>query len=423
MASNDQPRWTQLLKMIPFCHEHKHLFIWGIHEAQKYLEKYLVMSGITVEGYIITESYGSMLPWWWQSDASDCDEIEKNEYHISDVVKKYKYDKSLGFLIAEEDMYLNDIVKQISSEGLSFEQVYILSEYNKRAIAYKMTPRPVDRMWIEVNLADHCNLNCQMCDHFSPVAKPHFLDFDEYTRDIKRLAELTDGKMGIMKLQGGEPLLNENIIDFIKVTRETFPDCIIFLFTAGLLLKQWEKHPKGNLWQACHDYDVRIQFTIYPIGIDVQGIKVLAKKYGVMMDAFSEVGDRSFQGIKRSCKHPFRLEGDIEKWQFISCYQFNESITLKNGKLYTCPMIPYINSFNDAFGQSLSVSENDYIDIYEAKTYEELSEYMTRRTDFCRYCDVVSRRHFDWKQSKHTIDEYVDAEGEWKRFLCDNSEG
>ena len=251
-----------------------------------------------------------------------------------------------------------------------------------------------------------------MCDHFSPVAKPHFLDLDEYTRDIQRLAELTGGKMGIMKLQGGEPLLNENIIDFIKITRKTFPDCIIFLFTAGLLLKQWEKHPRGNLWQICHDYDVRIQFSIYPIGIDVDGIKKLAKKYGVMMDAFSEVGDRTFQGAKRSCKHPFRIEGDVEQWQFISCYQFNESITLKDGKLYTCPIIPYINSFNDAFGQSLSVSENDYIDIYKAQTYDELAEYMTRRTDFCRYCDVVSRRPFEWKQSDHTIYEYVDIKSE-----------
>ncbi len=419
MASNDQPRWTQLLKMIPFCYEHKHLYIWGTGQAQRYLEKYLNMSGISIEGYIITDSYGSMLPWWWQGKEDFSSSNDDRAYHFNELVEKYRDNVSFGILVAEEDMYLNDIVGQISTLGFPFEHVYFLSEYNKRAIAYKMTPRPVDRMWIEVNLADHCNLNCQMCDHFSPVAKPHFLDLAEYTRDIKRLAELTGEKMGIMKLQGGEPLLNENIIDFIKVTRETFPDCILFLFTAGLLLKKWETHPKGNLWQACHDYDVRIQFTIYPIGIDVAGIKALAKKYGVMMDAFSEVGDRTFQGTKRSCKHPFRLEGDVEKWQFISCYQFNESITLKDGKLYTCPMIPYIDSFNDYFNQFLSVSENDYIDIYKAKSYEELAEFMTRRTDFCRYCDVVSRRHFDWKQSEHTIGEYVDAEGEWKRFLCD----
>lgn len=419
MASIDQPRWTQLLKMIPFCYEHKHLFIWGTARPQRFLEKYLKMSGISVDGYIITDTYGSMLPWWWQGNDNCSIEEDEKTFHFHDLIEKYKNDSSFGILVAEEDMYLNDIVKQISSEHFSFDHVYFLSEYNKRAIAYKMTPRPVERMWIEVNLADHCNLNCQMCDHFSPVAKPHFLDLNEYTRDIKRLSQLTGGKMGIMKLQGGEPLLNDNIIDYIKVTRETFPDCIIFLFTAGLLLKQWEKNPKGNLWQACHDYDVRIQFTIYPIGIDLDGIKALAKKYGVMMDAFSEVGDRSFQGVKRSCKHPFRLEGDVEKWQFISCYQFNESITLKNGKLYTCPMIPYIDSFNEYFNQKLLVSDNDYIDIYKANSYEELAEFMTRRTDFCRYCDVVSRRHYDWKQSDHTIDEYVDKDGEWKRFTCD----
>lgn len=269
------------------------------------------------------------------------------------------------------------------------------------------------------NLADHCNLNCQMCDHFSPLAEKKFLSLETYTKDIKRLAELTGGKMGIIKLQGGEPLLNDELLEFIKVTRETFPDCIIFLFTAGLLLKKWENHPNGNLWQVCHDYDVRIQFTTYPIGIDVAGIKQLGKKYGVMMDVFSEVGDRTFQGVKKSCKHPFRLEGDVEKWQFISCYQFNESITLKDGKLYTCPMIPYIDHFNKYFGQNLYVTDNDYIDIYAAESYEELAEYMTRRTDFCRYCDVVSRRHYDWKQSEHVLNEYVDNEGEWKRILCD----
>lgn len=422
MSSSDQPRWTQLIKMIPFCHRHKHLFIWGTHEEQRYLEKYLNMSGISVEGYIITENYGSMLPWWWQEDVNNgCDFIE-NAFHLSQIQERYEKFDNVGILVAEEDMYLNDIVGQISNAGISFEHIYFLSEYNKRTIAHKMTPRTVDRMWIEVNLADHCNLNCQMCDHFSPLAKPYFLDFETYSRDIRRLAELTGGRMGLMKLQGGEPLLNENVIDFIKVTRETFPNCKICLFTAGLLLKQWEKHPKGNLWQACHDYDVEIQFTIYPIGIDVDGIKALAKKYGVIMDAFSEVGDHTFRGVKRSCKHPFRLEGDVEKWQFISCYQFNESITLKDGKLYTCPMIPYIDSFNNYFGQSLTVTENDYIDIYKADSYENLAEFVTRRTDFCRYCDVVSRRHFDWKQSEHTIDEYVDASGERRRFLCGSAE-
>jgi hypothetical protein len=144
--------------------------------------------------------------------------------------------------------------------------------------------------------------------------------------------------------------------------------------------------------------------------MDIKGIIDLGKTYDVKLNVFSEVGERDFKGVKTSCKQPLKLEGNVEKWQFISCYQFNECITLRHGKLYTCPRIPYIDHFNKYFNQNLTVSENDYIDIYKASSYEELAEFVTRRADFCRYCDVVARRHYDWKQSDHTIEEYVDIE-------------
>jgi uncharacterized radical SAM superfamily Fe-S cluster-containing enzyme len=99
-------------------------------------------------------------------------------------------------------------------------------------------------MWIEVNLADHCNLNCQMCDHFSPLAKPTFLDLETFRRDMKRLAELTDGYIDIMKLQGGEPLLNDQAIEFIKITRELFPESNHFLFYGWVITKEMGASPK-----------------------------------------------------------------------------------------------------------------------------------------------------------------------------------
>lgn len=53
---------------------------------------------------------------------------------------------------------------------------------------------------------------------------------------------------------------------------------------------------------------------------------------------------------------------------------------------------------------------NDHIDIYEARSYNELAEFVTQRADFCRYCKVKDRRAFEWKQSEYTIDEYIDAD-------------
>lgn len=393
MASYDQPIIWQLEEMIHFCENHKKLYIWGIEHNQKMLKKYLDMCEIMIDGFILSRDRYKNLP-----DVYTVDKVKEMSIDISEV----------GILVATSDAHFNVILKQIDECGFRTENFYMLSEYNKRTISYKMTPRPKERMWIEVNLADHCNLNCQMCDHFSPLARPSFLSLESFKKDMKRLSELVNGHIGIVKLQGGEPLLNQYLIDFIKITRTLFPKTIIYLFTDGLLLKKWENHRTGNLWQVFHDYKVRVEFTVYPINVDINDIKELAKKYDVQLDCFSEVGDRKYRGVKHSVKHPFDLSGKVEKWQFISCYQFNESITLKDGKLYTCPMIPYIDIFNDYFHQKLEVSKKDYIDIYKVKSYEELAEFVTKRTDFCRYCKVMERRSFEWKQSKHTLDEYVD---------------
>lgn len=393
MASYDQPIMWQLKEMIHFCEDHKKLYIWGNQHNQKMLKKYLEMCGIKIAGYILSKDR--------YENVTDVYTVDKVKGMSSDM-------SEIGILMAVSDAHLNVILKETEEWGFRTDNFYILSEYNKRTISYKMTPRPKERMWIEVNLTDHCNLNCQMCDHFAPLAEPFFLSIESFRKDMERLAELTNGHIDIMKLQGGEPLLNESLIEFIKITRTLFPETTLFLFTDGLLLKKWENHRTGNLWKVFHDYKVKVEFTVYPIKVDVDGIKNLAKKYDVHLDCFTEVGDRNYQGVKHSVKHPFDLSGKVEKWQFISCYQFNESITLRNGKLYTCPMIPYIDIFNKFFHQELEVSDRDYIDIYQAESYEELAEFVTRRTDFCRYCKVMDRRPFEWKQSEHTLDEYVD---------------
>lgn len=400
MANFDQPIMWQLEEMIAFCQKHRELYIYGAEHNQQMLKKYLNICGIEESGFVVSKEQKFSL--------------KKNIYRLSDIVNEDK--KNIGFLLALSDFYFNLVLKELLEAGYTMDNIYILSEYNKRTISHKMTPRKKENMMLEVNLADHCNLNCQMCDHFSPLAKPTFLNLDSFKKDMKRLKELTDGYIGLIKLEGGEPLLNDQVIEFIKVTRNFFPKTTIYLITNGLLLKYWENHPKGNLWKVCHDFNVRIELTIYPISIDLEGIKRMAERYHVQLDCFSEIGNRGLQKEKQSVKHPLDLTGNVEIWQFVSCYQFNECIALRDGKLYTCPIIPYSNYFNQYFNQNLKVSEDDYIDIYLTKNYEELADFVSRRTKFCNYCRVRERRSCEWKQSQHTLSEYID-EKEYDIYL------
>ncbi len=101
------------------------------------------------------------------------------------------------------------------------------------------------------------------------------------------------------------------------------------------------------------------------------------------------------------------LEGKIDKYQYVCCYQFNESITLRHGKIYTCPFIPYLEHFNKFFNKNLKVTENCFIDIYKAQSYEEIAEHCTHRTDFCNYCNISGRKAIKWKKTEKNIKEWT----------------
>ena len=406
----DNPRMSELERMAGFCDKYEYIYIYRTESTQKLISKYLWMSNIKIEGFIKPEVY--------EGDRAREPFPIINFVELKEVVDRKGAD-NVGVIISTDDSIVNQVVDTLEFCGV--KNIFIVSEWNRRTIPKKMCPRTIEDFWLEVNLADHCNLNCQCCDHFSPIAKETYLDYDQYVKDIKRLAYLTDGELGIMKLQGGEPLLNEHLIDYMRVTREVFPNTLICLFTAGLLLKKWNTDAtETNIWEAIKKYDIEVRLTRYPIPLNIDEIVEAAKAHGVPVTfdppefkkgcrlwIFSEIGALKYKGEKHSVKHPFDLSGQQEKYRWISCYQFNESIVLRDGKIYTCPMIPYAHYFNETFNQNLEVKEDCYIDIYKASSFKEIAEFCTNRTSFCDYCAVHKRSVRDWKQSEHSMDEWV----------------
>lgn len=406
----DNPRMNELERMADFCDKYEYIFIYRTECTQKLISKYFHMAGIRIQGFIKPEVY--------EGDRAN----EPFPIYNFPEIRKFVLEKgpeNIGVIISTDDSVNDQIIETLKMCGVT--ETFIVSNWNKRTIPKKMQPRSIDDFWVEVNLADHCNLNCQCCDHFSPIATKTFLDFDQYVRDINRISQLTNGELGIMKLQGGEPLLNDRLIDYMRVTREVFPNTLICLFTAGLLLKKWNtEQQETNIWEAIKKYDIEVRLTQYPIALNMDEIVNSAKEHGVPVTfdppefkkgcrlwIFSEIGALKYRGEKHSVKHPFDLSGQQEKYRWISCYQFNESIVLRDGKIYTCPMIPYSHYFNEAFNQNLEVKEDCYIDIYKASSYKEIAEFCTHRTSFCDYCAVHKRSVRDWKQSTHDISEWV----------------
>ena len=251
---------------------------------------------------------------------------------------------------------------------------------------------------IEFHLAEHCNLNCAGCDHFSPIAEKEFPDFNKVSEALKRLAFLTNSNIGEIRLIGGEPLLNKDVIDYFSVTRKYFPKSHILLFTNGTLLSQ----QTDDFWQACKEYKVAITVSYYPININKDTIQKKCNEYSVEFFYQTPIKENEMWRCKLD------LAGNCNaKTNFKHC-PHNTWRFMRDGRIYPCTFLPNIHHFNKYFKKTLPITDNDSIDIYKAKTYKEILRFLAKPVPFCKYCDINGFTYgHKWEITKKDIKEWT----------------
>lgn len=261
------------------------------------------------------------------------------------------------------------------------------------------TPRT--EISFEVALAEHCNLRCAGCDHFSPIAEPEFADIKEFERDLSRLSELFNGQAQEIHLLGGEPLLNPDIVLFLQAARKSFSQSVIDITTNGLLLKQMSE----EFWTACRENKIVIRPTKYPVSLDYDALEKLAAEHNVEYHYFSNTANV----IKTLNKYPLDINGMQDaRRSFRLCYRANKCIYLQHGRLYTCTVAPTIRHLNKRFGLKLMESPENSIDIYSAKSAQEIVEFLARPIPFCKYCMPEKVQNgLVWRQSEGDLSEWT----------------
>lgn len=260
----------------------------------------------------------------------------------------------------------------------------------------------IKKIRFEINIAEHCNLNCVGCMNFSCIAEPELVDIEEFRRDFQRMGEIFNHVCDRIYLIGGEPLLHPETITLMKIARENFTYGTIELFTNGILLTR----QKDEFWQACHDNNIGITVTPYPIKLEIEKIKSLAERFDV-----------KFQwawGMKENSRDIFTkeaiiLSGDRDaRLNFALCIRGNNCITLSHGRLYTCPFAAHVVHFNRKFGQNIIITEEDYVDIYKNFSAEEIFRKMASPVPACRYCRKEELpEDVKWRPSRGEISEWV----------------
>ena len=278
-----------------------------------------------------------------------------------------------------------------------------LIEINKKKQENQLLKKFVPKSfldYVEIHLVEHCNLNCASCTHFCPLAEEYYLDIETFTKDLNRLADLTNRRVGKIRLMGGEPLLHPELNKFMGKAREIFPNTNLSIVTNGILLNKQNQ----DFWNCCRENNILITISGYPIKLDYDFIKNKAKENNVHL---------SIPKIQNSKAEFWHWVMDLNGKQnpidsFKRCYHANKCIFLKNGKLYTCPIIPNICNFNKYFNKNLEVTPLDFIDIYKTENIMEILNFLAKPVPFCRYCDIQHMTwHNTWKVSEKSIKEWT----------------
>lgn len=391
---NELPHIYELEDMMEFCRKYEHIYIYGKGENQELLLKYFDMCGVEIAGYVVT---------FMRTDEAP---LRYREIPVK-LVEEVLSEKGTGIIVALPDRHYKSVIPLFREAG--FQDYFIMTEYNKRAIAGQVKPRGKDQMTFEISLADHCNLSCQMCDHYSQLSEKWFVDMEQFEKDMIRMGELFEHEIGAITLLGGEPTLHEDLIKCIRITRREFPKGELIILTNGVLLLELEHSPKGNLWEVCKENDVHISVTVYPIKLDYAAIEEKGKEYGVPVFMSSNIhAEKSMKITKISDKHTMDLQGGVERFYCVNCLYFNKFNVLKDGRLYMCPVAAHSNIFNHAFDQKLKIREKDFLDIYQINSWEDIAEYSAGYIPFCSYCDLKHwGHHSEWKASSKKIEEYI----------------
>ena len=259
--------------------------------------------------------------------------------------------------VAVDDMYITNRINK-NLDLINFLEPYTSAKYLP---------------YLEFHVADHCNMNCKYCEHYSGLVKtPKFTNLKSFTKDFEQLKKFIDD-IGMMRILGGEPLLNPDINEYVKLSRKLYPLTKIFVVTNAILLPKMS----DEFFETLKENNVGIHISFYPpLERKMPEIKKLLQEKGVKFHIFPLAKDFT---IKQTLnRHDYKRE------IFLQCFQAH-CHNIYEGKIAAC-FLPFTTKyFNEYYNKNLP--EDGALDLYEkGLTTEKIKKFLLTPFERCSYC-------------------------------------
>ena len=259
-------------------------------------------------------------------------------------------------------------------------------------IIYWLDPDKAHIAYMETHVIDSCNLNCKACAHFSPLFdKTDFYEIENFKRDIRRISEMAD--VLTLRLLGGEPLLKDNLFEYVEIARSYLPKTNLRIATNGLLIPSASK----KLFESMKKNNVVFDITMYPPTIkNFDKISKTLKENGIFCRTpppvnnfvvFLTLNDGHNTNLSRAA-----CPADYCRY-------------LRDGKIYKCPIDGTAHRYKEKF-KLKDFPNRTGIDIY-TKNFLVLLEQLEGACELCNYCNEEVR-YFPWKApSKCNLNDWL----------------
>lgn len=239
--------------------------------------------------------------------------------------------------------------------------------------------------YLEYPIAYHCNLNCKGCSHFSPLVEKEFTEFEKFEKDFIKLEEFIP-HIGVIRILGGEPLLNSEVDRYIRLTRRLYKYSNIVLVTNGILVKNMP----DSLLDCIKENDVSVEISVYPplhktidsilAFLQKNNIKITMGNSCEFMPTFSAKRSRyPYMNLERTCRY----------------YYFAD------GYLSACMLMHDIKFYNEYFNENLS-GEDGLINVYDKDMTQELMMKKLRTPlELCDHCAMYKHMASDLSFLNH----------------------
>lgn len=352
---------------------------------------------------LIDEEDKSKVVCFFDNDKDKCGKqiCGKNVCSFEDFKKQFIYEIDTILITARNADSVMEILEQIGENdslnvgivklsALDYGQNISVSKLDKNVWWMSDIKKPV--FWyLQAILIKSCNLNCKGCSHFANLHnfsdEDNIYNIEQYKHDIDILAANTE--IFRLRILGGEPLLLNNLDQYIIYTRNKLPNTDIRLVTNALLFLKVSK----QILESIYANDIGIEISPYPPTLKMidKIIKILDEyniKYSFNGYELNDVSIQKFSKI-------IDLSGKCNPFLSMKNCFSRGCRTIFDGNLYKCPIDFLIPKLFNYF--SLGEIENTPISIRNEEIDWEniILSLFKLPVETCKFCSQ-NLQEFEW---------------------------